>query len=79
VAEKDMITMSREEASRLHIIRQALNKKISQTEAASLIDLSDRQIRRMIKRIQAARGICHRSRRKSRKRRSSSSGRVPGF
>jgi transposase len=64
VAEKDMITMSREEASRLHIIHQALNKKIRQTEAASLIDLSDRQIRRMIKRIreEGDEGICHRSR-----------------
>jgi len=67
VAEKDMITMSREEAKRLHIIHQALNKKISQTEAASLIDLSDRQIRRMIKRIrkEGDEGICHRSRGKT--------------
>lgn len=64
MAEKDMITMSREEARRLHIIHQALSKKISQTEAASLIDLSDRQIRRMIKRIrkEGDAGICHRSR-----------------
>ncbi len=67
MAEKDMITMSREEAKRLHIIHQALNKKISQTEAASLIDLSDRQIRRMIKRIrkEGDEGICHRSRGKT--------------
>jgi transposase len=67
VAEKDMITMSREEVKRLHIIHQALNKKISQTEAASLIDLSDRQIRRMIKRIrkEGDEGICHRSRGKT--------------
>jgi hypothetical protein len=64
VAEKDMITMSREEARRLHIIHQVLSKKISQTEAALLIDLSDRQIRRMIKRIrkEGDAGICHRSR-----------------
>lgn len=64
MAEKDMITMSREEARRLHIIHQALSKKISQTEAALLIDLSDRQIRRMIKRIrkEGDEGICHRSR-----------------
>lgn len=64
MAEKDMITMSREEARRLHIIHQALSKKISQTEAASLINLSDRQIRRMIKRIrkEGDEGICHRSR-----------------
>jgi transposase len=64
VAEKDMITMSREEAKRLHIIHQAIDKKISQTEAASLVSLSDRQIRRMIKRIrkEGDEGICHRSR-----------------
>ena len=67
MAEKDMITMSREEAKRLHIIHQALNKKISQTEAASLMDLSDRQMRRLIKRIrkEGDEGICHRSRGKT--------------
>lgn len=67
MTEKDMITMSREEAKRLHIVHQALSKKISQTEAASLIDLSDRQMRRMIKRIrkEGDEGICHRSRGKT--------------
>jgi len=29
VAEKDMITMSRKEATRLHIIHQALDKRIT--------------------------------------------------
>jgi len=64
VAKKDMITMSRKEARRLHIIRQALDKKISQTEAATLANLSDRQVRRLIKRIrqEGDEGICHRSR-----------------
>jgi transposase len=64
VAEKDMITMSRKEARRLHIIHQALDKKISQTEAAALAGLSDRQLRRLIKRIrqEGDEGICHRSR-----------------
>ncbi len=67
MTEKDMITMSREEASRLHIIHQALSKKISQTKAASLINLSDRQIRRMIRRVreEGDDGICHRSRGKA--------------
>jgi transposase len=62
-----MITMSREEASRLHIIHQALDKKISQTEAAKHVGLSDRQIRRLIKRIRVEGddGICHRSRGKT--------------
>ena len=67
MAEKDMITMSREEAKRLHVIHQSLSKKISQTEAASLLDLSDRQVRRLIKRIrkEGDDGICHRSRGKT--------------
>jgi len=62
-----MITMSRQEAKRLHIIHQAIEQKITQTEAAILIDLSDRQIRRMIKRIrkEGDEGICHRSRGKT--------------
>jgi transposase-like protein len=71
VTEKDMITMSREEASRLHIIHQALDKKITQTMAAELAGLSDRQMRRLIKRIrlEGDDGICHRSRGKASNRR----------
>ncbi len=67
MAEKDMITMSRREAKRLHIIHQALDKKITQGEAAELIDVSDRQIRRLIRRIrkEGDEGICHRSRGKA--------------
>jgi len=67
VAEKDMITMSRREAKRLHILHQALDEKITQIEAAGLIGISDRQIRRMIKRIRAEgdKGISHRSRGKA--------------
>lgn len=64
VAEKDMITMSRREAKTLHIIYQALDKKITQGEAAEIIGLSARQIRRLIKRvrIEGDDGICNRSR-----------------
>lgn len=64
MAEKDMITMSKREAKRLHIIHQALDKKISQVDAADIIGLGDRQIRRMIKRVrkEGDEGICHRSR-----------------
>lgn len=67
MAEKDIITMSRREAKRLHIIHQALDKKITQGEAAELIDVSDRQIRRLIRRIreEGDEGICHRSRGKA--------------
>jgi transposase len=67
VAEKDMIRMSRREAKRLHVIHQALDEQITQAEAARLIDISDRQIRRMIRRIreEGDEGICHRSRGKA--------------
>src|SRR3972149_4251863 len=59
--------MSRQEAKRLHIIHQAIDQKITQAEAAIIIDLSDRQIRRMIKRIrkEGDEGICRRSRGKT--------------
>ncbi len=59
--------MSRKEAKTLHIIHQALDKKITQGEAAEIIGLSDRQIRRLIKRvrIEGDDGVCHRSRGKT--------------
>jgi len=71
VAEQDMITMSRREVKRLHLIHQALEEKITQVEAAGLIGLSDRQIRRLIKRIRVEGddGICHRLRGKASNRR----------
>ncbi|MHB8845086.1 MAG: ISNCY family transposase [Nitrospirota bacterium] len=67
MAEKDMITMSRREAKRLHIIHRALEEQITQGEAARIIGLSCRQIRRIIKRTreEGDEGICHRSRGKA--------------
>src|SRR5512136_541239 len=71
VADKDMITMSRREVSRLHILHQALEREVTQREAAGLIGLSDRQVRRLIKRLRAEgeEGICHRGRGKASNRR----------
>lgn len=71
MAEKDMITMSREEARRLHVIHQILDKRVTQAEAAGLIGLSGRQLRRLVKRIRqdGDAGICHRSRGKASNRR----------
>ena len=64
MADKDMITMSRRESKRLHIIHQALDQKITQVAAAAVLGLSDRQLRRLIKRVRAEGddGISHRSR-----------------
>jgi len=70
VTEMDMITMSRRETKRLHIIHQALDKRITQKKAAELVNLSIRQLRRMTKRVreEGDDGISHRSRGKTSKR-----------
>lgn len=64
MAGKDMITMSQEELRRVSIIHRALDKRLTQIEAADILYLSDRQIRRIIKRVkkEGDRGIIHRSR-----------------
>src|SRR5512144_1455707 len=66
-----MITMSRRETKRLHIIHQALDKRITQEKAAELVGLSSRQLRRMIKRVreEGDDGISHRSRGRASNRR----------
>ena len=50
---KDNITMSRKELRRLPIIHKAMDKRLSQVKAAEMLDLSDRQIRRIIRKIEA--------------------------
>jgi transposase-like protein len=64
VADKDMITMSRRDSKRLHLIHQALDRKITQDAAAGVLELSTRQFRRLLRRVRAEgdEGICHRSR-----------------
>jgi transposase len=56
--------MKPREIRRLHLIHQALEKKISQQQAAEVAGLSTRQMRRLMKRIQQEgdRGILHRKR-----------------
>ena len=64
---KDMVIMSQKELSRLHIVRKVLDKEIKQTDAAEIIGLSDRQIRRIIKNVRKRgdTGIAHASRGKA--------------
>lgn len=71
MARKDVIEMSRRELSRLHVIKQAIEKQITQAKAGELIELSDRQIRRLIKRIrkEGDTAIRHHSRGRSSNRR----------
>ena len=56
--------MKPREIKRLHLIGQALAKKISQKQAAEVAGLSPRQMRRLMKRVEAEgdRGIVHRRR-----------------
>jgi hypothetical protein len=50
---KDIITMSKKELRRLPIIHKVIEKRLTQTKAAEMLDLCDRQIRRIIGKIKA--------------------------
>lgn len=56
--------MSIKEAKRLHIVHQAIEKRITQADAARVIRLTLRQVQRIIRRVrqQGDQGICHRAR-----------------
>jgi len=49
---KDIIAMSRKELRRLPVIHKVMEKRLTQVKAAEMLDLSDRQIRRIICRIE---------------------------
>ena len=71
MAREDIIMLSRREVNRLHIIKRAIEKEIKQREAAEILLLTERQIRRLIKRIrkEGDSGIAHKSRGKESNRR----------
>ncbi len=58
---RDMIVMSMEEVRRLKAIQTAIERHITQKTAASLLRLSERQVRRLVKAVkeEGARGIIH--------------------
>ncbi len=60
----DIIMATQEELRALHVIRKAIDKVITQKEAAEAANLSERQVRRKAKRIreEGDRGIIHRLR-----------------
>ena len=62
--EKDMVTMSQKEVSRVGIIQQVIVKKLRQVRAAGVLKLSLRQIRRIVLRYrgEGEKGLVHRSR-----------------
>lgn len=71
MARKDIVMATQEELERLHIIRKLLDRLLKQREAAEILDLSTRQVRRIEERIkrEGDRGIIHRLRGKPSNRR----------
>jgi len=64
MAGEDIITMSQEDLKRLHVIRKAIDRTITQQEAAEIIGVGLRQAQRITRRIrlEGDRGIAHRLR-----------------
>lgn len=67
----DMMKMRTEELRRLSIIKKVIDRQISQKEAGSLVGLSYRQVKRIVKRIkiEGDLGIMHKGRGRKSKRR----------
>ena len=64
MAEKDIIRMSIREVKRLKVIQEAIERHITQRVAASLIGLSERQTRRLVRAVreEGEEGVIHRLR-----------------
>ena len=64
MAGKDILVMSRKEAKRLHVIRKVIEGEIKQGNAAEMLGLSTRQVRRITERLEEEgdKGVIHRLR-----------------
>src|SRR3989338_3629354 len=71
MARKDIIMISQREIKRLHVIHKVLDKRLKQVEAGDILQISSRQVRRIVKRIRVEgdEGIGHKSRGKASNRR----------
>lgn len=61
---EDTVLMSGKELRRVHVLRQVREKRITQREAGTLLGLTDRQIRRLLRRVEQEgdQGLVHRGR-----------------
>ena len=50
---EDRVIMSVKELRRVHVIRQAMEKRLTQGQAGALVGLTARQVRRLIQRVRA--------------------------
>jgi transposase len=59
--EKEVLTMKRSEIKRLQVIEKTINQEIKQVAAAEMLGITDRQVRRLVKRVrrEGAKGIIH--------------------
>ena len=64
MAGKDIIMATQEDLKKLHVVRKAMENSITQNQAAEMLDLSDRQVRRIAARIrlEGDEGVIHRLR-----------------
>jgi hypothetical protein len=64
MAPKDIFTMSNRELQRLELVERVLKDELKQVEAAEYLDLSTRQINRIVQRVreEGKRGVIHRLR-----------------
>jgi len=64
MAGKDIIAMTQQELKRLHIIHKAIDKAITQLEAAGIIGICLRQTQRIVKavKVEGDKGVIHKSR-----------------
>ena len=64
MAGEDIVMLRQKDLKRLHVLHKVLEGIMTQREAAELISLSERQIRRIAKRIrqEGDKGICHAAR-----------------
>lgn len=64
MARKDIIIMSGEEVKRLHVAKQVIGKKLKWKDASSFLELSIRQLARIIKRVKlfGDEGVVHKLR-----------------
>ncbi len=71
MASKDIIMLSQQERTKLHIVHKIFNKELKHKESAKILSLSERQIRRIVSRvrIEGDQGIVHKSRGKPSNRR----------
>ena len=61
---EDIIAMRPQEVKRLKIMEKVLDRQLTQAKAGEVLEISERQVRRLVKRIreQGAKGLVHRNR-----------------